>query len=121
MEPLRIDQHDQGGWVVLVAVGVVDVATAPALRQTLIEVQRGEGRRVVLDLDGVEFLDSFGLGVIAGALKRAATFGGDVAIVCSRSRLLELFRVTRLDEIVRIDATVERLEAAGDSRPGDSD
>lgn len=82
--------------------GQVDVATAPKLRQALTEAQYGGGRQVALDLDGVEFLDSFGLGVIVGGLKRAGSHGGHLVLVCSRSRLLHLFAVTRLDEIVPV-------------------
>jgi anti-sigma B factor antagonist len=109
MEPLRIEQSDDAGWTVLTLVGVVDVATAPQLRQALIEAQQGDVRFVALDLDGVEFLDSFGLGVIVGGLKRAAAQDGEVAVICSRSRLTQLFRITRLNEILRLAASVADL------------
>lgn len=106
MEPLRIERYDEDGWIVLRVVGEVDVATAPVLRQALVEAQYEGRRHIALDLDGVEFLDSFGLGVIVGGLKRAGIHDGEVVIVCSRSRLLHVFEVTRLQEIVRIAASL---------------
>jgi anti-sigma B factor antagonist len=106
VEQLRIERRDEAGWVVLTVSGQVDVATAPQLRQALTEAQYGGGKRVALDLDGVEFLDSFGLGVIVGGMKRAGTHGGRLVVVCSRSRLLHLFEVTRLDEILPVAASL---------------
>lgn len=106
MEPLRIERREHDGWTVLTVTGEVDVATAPKLRQALTEAQYGGGRHVALDLDGVEFLDSFGLGVIVGGLKRAGAHAGSLVLVCSRSRLLHLFEVTRLRDIVPIAASL---------------
>ncbi|TVR37318.1 MAG: anti-sigma factor antagonist [Nitriliruptor sp.] len=109
MEPLRIDRGEDTGWVVLTLVGVVDVATAAQLRQALTEVQTGPDRYVALDLDGVEFMDSFGLGVLVGGLKRAAAQDGDLVLICSRSRLRQLLDLTRLTEIIRVDASLSAI------------
>lgn len=106
MEPLRIERGEDTGWVVLTLVGVLDVATAAQLRQALIEVQQGPSRSVAVDLDGVEFLDSFGLGVIVGGLKRAAVQDGELVLICSRSRLRHLLDLTRLTEIVRVEPSL---------------
>jgi anti-sigma B factor antagonist len=102
MEPLRLEQREAGDWQVVAAIGQVDVATAPRLRQVLTELQYGGVVRLAIDLDGVEFLDSFGLGVIVGAVRRARAHDGEVALVCSRARLLHLFELAGLDRILRI-------------------
>lgn len=102
MAPLRIERRDTDGWAVLRVTGTVDVETAPQLHQAVTEAQHSGGRYLALELDGVEFVDAFGLGVIVGALKWAGTHDGEVALVCSRSRLLHLFEVTRLDRILPI-------------------
>lgn len=117
VDDIRIERRDEAGWTVLAVTGQVDVATAPQLRQALTEAQYGGGRQVALDLDGVEFLDSFGLGVIVGGLKRAGSHGGRLVIVCSRSRLLHLFEVTRLHEIVSITTTLAEQGAASAGDP----
>lgn len=115
MDPLRIDRRETSGWIVLTLVGVIDVATAPELRQALMEVQRDDEVAIALDLDGVEFVDSFGLGVIAGGLKRASARGGAFAVVCSRSRLVEMFELTGLDTMLRIEGSLDELGSPGRS------
>jgi anti-sigma B factor antagonist len=103
MEPLQVDRHDRGDRTVLVLVGALDVATAPGFRQTLQEAQYGGGREVVLDLAGLEFLDSFGLGVIIGGLKRARTHGGSLSLeVPAASRVRHVFEVTGLDALLGV-------------------
>ena len=92
---LDVTEHD--GVSVVEVRGEVDVSTAPRLRQALMELA-AEGRcDVVVVLDGVEFLDSTGLGVLVSGLKRFRTMGGDLILVCTRPRLLRVLELTRLD------------------------
>ena len=59
-----------GAWTVVAVAGEIDVATAPRLRKEAIAIV-GEGHlRIVLDLEAVDFLDSTGLGVLIGVLRR---------------------------------------------------
>ncbi|HJR25597.1 MAG TPA: STAS domain-containing protein [Acidimicrobiales bacterium] len=85
------------GWALARVDGEVDIATAPLLRERLIGVITGGQPRIVLDLDGVTFLDSTGLGVIVGVLKRARTLGGDVRLVCNQPGVRKVFEITALD------------------------
>ena len=62
--------------------GDLDLATAPELRECLVKVI-DEGERVVIDLEAVGFLDSAGLGILVGGLKRARTRGGELELVCT--------------------------------------
>lgn len=96
MELLSTDVAERGGWTVVTATGQLDVATAPALHQTLTRAQLGDDRAVVLDLDGIEFVDDLGLGVLLGAVKRARESGGRFVVVATRPRLTELFDLTGL-------------------------
>lgn len=102
MAPLRTEAREEGGWSVLELVGQLDVATAPGFRQTLQEAQYGRGRRIVLDLSGLEFIDSFGLGVVVGGLKRARAHGGELVVAAGDGRVRHVFEVTGLDAVVRI-------------------
>jgi anti-sigma B factor antagonist len=83
------------------------VATAPRLREQLVRVITDGQPRLVLDLDGVDFLDSTGLGVIVGVLKRARTLGGDLRLVCTRPAIRKVFEITALDRSMPLSATAE--------------
>lgn len=96
MEPMGVRRRDDRGWCVLAVRGVVDVASAPELRQLLQEVQFGGEQRVLVDLREVELIDSFGLGVLVGARKRAAAQGGELAVVVTNERLRHVFDITGL-------------------------
>lgn len=103
---LGLETTTVGIWTVLAVRGEVDVATAPRLRERLVELV-GEGRtRVIVDLDGVEFLDSTGLGVLVGALKRVRDHGGDLRVVCTVPRILKVFEITGLAEVLGVRPTV---------------
>jgi anti-sigma B factor antagonist len=64
--------EDDGGVVMLRPTGELDIATAPRLERALMHDRR-PGDRVVLDLAGLEFLDSTGLRVIVNAVQAART------------------------------------------------
>ncbi len=99
-----VDTH---GWTVLTATGEIDVAAAPGLREQLVALIEGGSNELVVDLEGVDFIDSTGLGVLVGAVRRARSAEGDVRLVCTNSRLLKVFDVTGLDEVFTIVESVD--------------
>ncbi len=100
-----------GDWHVLHVSGELDMATAPTLRQQVVALVGHGAIDLVIDLDGVEFLDSTGLGVLVGSVKRIRTAGGQLRVVCSRRHLLNLFEITRLTEILDLYETVDAAVA----------
>lgn len=111
MELFTTEVEERGGWTVVRARGQLDIGTAPVLHQLLGGIQMGEGHAVVLELDGIEFVDDLGLGVLLGAIKRARQSGGRLVVVATRPRLEELLDLTGLDRLVERSATVD--EAVG--------
>jgi anti-sigma B factor antagonist len=95
---LRTDISSSDGWTVVSLHGELDVASAPSLRERLIDLVSRGSTNLILDLEGLDFLDSTGLGVIISALKRARTNGGDLRLVCTQSRIRRLFEITALDQ-----------------------
>ena len=109
---LDVTQCD--GWSVVAVTGELELATAPRLRQQVVGLI-GSGRsNVVIDLTGVDFIDSVGLGVIVGALKRARTHGGDLVVAGAVPRVRSLFEITRLDEIIGLYPDVSAALAVVD-------
>jgi anti-sigma B factor antagonist len=91
----------------------VDVYSAPRLREKLVELVSEGHRQIVADLEGVDFLDSTGLGVLVGGLKRLRSHEGDLTLVCTQPRILKVFEITGLTSVFKISATV------GDATSGD--
>lgn len=115
---LSLTSHvvDQG--VVVQVGGEVDVFTAPQLREQFAELTRAGHHHLIVDLEGVTFLDSTGLGVLIGALKRVRPHGGSVQVVTTHERIIKVFRITGLTRIFPVHASAE--EAIAFSRAGAS-
>ncbi len=103
-------RHDVVGTLPVVALsGSVDLATVPALASALFRlVGDHPGRRVAVDLDGVDVLDDTGLGVVLGAAGRAREGGGELVVVVTDERLRARFTTTGFDRAVDV---VDRLAA----------
>jgi anti-sigma B factor antagonist len=108
---VRTEVSDFAGWTVVSIYG--EVATAPSLREQLIGLVGDGATKLVLDLEGVDFLDSTGLGVIVSALKRARTNGGDLRLVCTQARIRRLFEITGLDKAVPLHPSLDAAVAGG--------
>lgn len=104
---LSLSTHTRGEHTVVEVGGEIDVYTAPRLREQLVELSNDGCHRLVIDMEGVDFLDSTGLGVLVGGLKRVRSYDGSMAIVCNRERLLKIFRITGLNKVFPIHASVE--------------
>jgi anti-sigma B factor antagonist len=102
------------GRTVLEIGGEIDVYTAPRLRERLIELVAEGADQVVVDLGRVEFLDSTGLGVLAGAHRRLKAANGSLALVCPHERILKIFRITGLDSVFEIYNSVDEATGAAD-------
>jgi anti-sigma B factor antagonist len=110
---LRTEVSDVAGWTVVSIYGELDVATAPSLREKLIGLVCDGSNQLILDLEGVDFLDSTGLGVIVSALKRARTQGGDLRLVCTQARIRRLFEITGLDKAVPLLPSLDAAVSGG--------
>lgn len=104
---LTLNARTEGEHTVLAVAGEVDVYTAPALRDRIADLLDAGQQQLVIDLGGVEFLDSTGLGVLVAGLNRAREVGGSLSLVCPQERVLKLFRITGLDEVFTVHSSVD--------------
>lgn len=103
-------------WTVLAVGGDLDVAAAPALRQAVMAAVSAGGTRLILDLTGVGFIDSFGIGAVVGSLKRVRQRGGELALVCPEPRVRRVFELCDLDRVLTLHRDIDDI---GDpSEPG---
>lgn len=110
---LTLATREVGATTVVAVGGEIDVYTAPKLRDTITELVGAGVYQLVVDLEAVEFLDSTGLGVLVGGLKKVRAHDGSLRLVCTQDRLLKIFRITGLAKVFEIHDTAEAAVAAG--------
>ncbi len=111
---LTLTTRTEGDRTVVSVGGEIDVYTAPQLREKVVDLVAAGKVDLVLDLSGVEFLDSTGLGVLVGALNRVRAQDGSLALVLTQERILKVFEITGLRKVFPIHATVaEAVGSAG--------
>jgi len=105
------------GTTIVVASGEVDLYTSPGLHEALVAAGACT-TRIIVDLKAVTFLDSTGLGVLAGAYTRARNQGGSVSLVGPSGLVREVLHITRLDDAMPVYASLEDAIASSDGVPG---
>jgi anti-sigma B factor antagonist len=109
---LKLGHYSKDGIEVVTVEGEIDIYTAPRLRELLIDLA-GKGRcQLIVNLDKVAFLDSTGLGVLVGGLKRVRPHDGSLDLVCTQERILKIFKITGLTKVFGIYQTVDQAIAA---------
>lgn len=94
--------------------GEVDLSTSPQFKETVYRLIDSGRRDIVLDLDGLDFMDSTGLGVLVAVLKRTSMEGGRIRLVCSKRSIMKVFNITGLDKVFAIYDNLQRcLDDAG--------
>ena len=101
-----VSTRNEAPFTVVEVGGEVDVYTAPRLREAVVTAIDSGNTRLVIDVENVEFLDSTGVGVLVGALKKVRSVGGTLDIVCTQPRLLKIFGITGLDKVFGLHTSV---------------
>ena len=104
------DYTTDDGLTVINVEGEIDVYTAPKLREKLIDLVNKGKFHLLVDMEKVEFLDSTGLGVLVGGLKRVRAHDGSLELVCTQERILKIFRITGLTKVFGIHTTIQEAQ-----------
>jgi anti-sigma B factor antagonist len=109
---LKLGHHGKDGTEVVDVEGEIDIYTAPRLRELLTDLVSKNNYQIVVNLEKVGFLDSTGLAVLVGGLKRVRAHDGSLDLVCTREQVLRIFRITGLTKVFGIYETVDQAIAA---------
>ena len=93
--------HEGAVAVVTPTVKRLDASVAPAFKQSVVQAIEAGDRRLLLDLQGLEFLDSSGLGALVSILKSLGSQGA-MAVCGAQGAVLSLFKLTRMDKVFAI-------------------
>jgi len=113
MFELVMNKSTENGKLKLMLKGEVDISTAPEFRTRLYEAV-GEGDKdIELFCEELTYIDSTGLGILVGALKRVKKNDNNVYIYQLKENIKKLFRITGLDKVA--------AKKGGLRKPGSSD
>lgn len=104
---LKLEHYTKDGIDILDVGGEIDVYSAPNLRESLINLVSDGKYHIVVNMEQVDFLDSTGLGVLVGGLKRVRAHEGSLGLVCDKERILKIFRITGLTKVFAIYTSVD--------------
>ena len=102
MPPLDVTSEQQGDQLRVALAGELDIVNAPQLESQLAAVEADAGGTLILDLRGVEFVDSTGLRALIAANERARSAGRRLVIVRGAKAVDRLLSLTQLDQRLEI-------------------
>lgn len=106
---LQVSQSQRGQVTILTLAGDLDVQSLPRVRQALAEAMDAGRLKVLIDAAKVDYIDSSGLGLLIGTLKRIKELGGALKLVGLNAYMLGIFRLIHLDYVLE---TFDNLEKA---------
>lgn len=104
-----LDPHQVGPYTVVPVTGEIDVSTAPALRDTALALLNRGTPHLVLDLRGVTFMDSTGLGSLLRIHHRARLLSAKVHVIADQEQLLRLFDTMQLRRHLHVAPTMSAV------------
>jgi anti-sigma B factor antagonist len=107
VQPLTVTARGAGDRTVVELRGELDIANSEDLRERLRAIRRSHGERLILDLSGLEFMDSHGLSVIINCYKAAVAAGGDLALAAPRPVVRRTLEITGLHRRITVVGTVQ--------------
>jgi anti-sigma B factor antagonist len=72
-------------------------------------VQDGK-KNVIVDLSKVSYVDSSGIGILVGSFGHCKRGGGAMRLTGVRDNILKIMKLTRVDEVLKVDASLEEAE-----------
>jgi len=96
------------GRVVVALRGELDLADAAAVAAALAAVAAREPQ-IIVDLEGLEFIDSSGVAALARGRRQAWQAGGDLVLAAPQQKVMRVLAITRLTDAFSVYATVEEV------------
>ncbi len=88
------------GGVKVVPMSDVDMTSSVDLRKVLQKLVRQKPKKLIVSLENVEYIDSSGLATLIECMQECLKYKGSFRLVISNSKIMEVFRLARLDRNV---------------------
>lgn len=89
--------------------GEVDLRTSPQLRAMLLDALGSLAGPLLLDLSGVNYMDSSGVGTMVYLKRQVERCGGRLVLIGLRPRVRSVLEITHLDKFFTIASSVEQV------------
>ncbi len=109
----RVEVRNADATTVISVSGELDLASSPALEEELERVAQSDAQLVVVDLRGLEFMDSTGLSVLVRAHQRAEENGRRLGLINGSQQVQRLLTLTGVaDRLTLTDVPEELLDGS---------
>jgi anti-sigma B factor antagonist len=95
---IEVECCQEGGVYIIRVRGELDLASCPELEEAIELAERTDAVRIVIDVNGLDFIDSTGLRVLLVAKRRADSDGKRLLFTRGRGHVADMFRLTGLDK-----------------------
>jgi anti-sigma B factor antagonist len=99
---LTLHTRRTGTHTLVTLTGELDLASYRAFKELVDELIVLRQVDLVLDLEGITFVDSLGLGALVSTRRKTEAFGGSLTLVCTNPSVLKVFALTHLDRVFTI-------------------
>ena len=100
--PMRIEKYQSDGVPTLRLEGEIDLHASPELRAVLANCAAEKALFLLLDFQGVSYIDSSGLGALIEHMKASTAFGGKIGLFGVPKKVLMVFEIVRMDKMFYI-------------------
>lgn len=112
---IRVDRPESADYVQLCPEGELDAYSVAQFREAFAEL--GAEPRLIVNLAGVQFMDSAGLGALIGGIRKVRDNDGRIAVFCDRANITRLLHTTGFDRIVPVKEDLGEAVSALDDDP----
>ncbi len=104
---MEIETQDLGNAFLVQVSGEVDMSNSPTVRETLIDLTGQKAGAIVVNLEGVTYMDSSGIATLVEGLQEANAYGGKFRLAALTPKVMQVFELARLTDVFEIFPSVD--------------
>jgi len=104
---MQVTERQNEDVIIFAVDGDIDINTSPDIRKKFDKPVNAKSAKIVINLDGVSYIDSSGLATLVEMLKRTRGYGGKMRLSNLAAKVKSLFEITKLEKLFDIYETEE--------------
>jgi anti-sigma B factor antagonist len=107
MQDFKVDIKRVNGDALILLEGELDAYHSIEFKEKMMEIIQGDGQKIFIDMNDLNYIDSAGLGALVSLLKRASENSKELRLFGLRGNVKKVFELTRLNMVFKIFDTLE--------------